>query len=185
MELRLGWDGISRETTPESGNGPWGAGDLSAGVKLHLRPEEGWVPEIAVLAGTTLPTGSDGFSSQRMDPSARLSFSHTFSERVGLGYNIGTTWESTLDDSSDRDTSAAMNYTAALGISLHQRLGVFIEAFGDLPLNAPGGAQHLVDGGFTVLAQKNLQVDVAAGRGISGDNNSWFLTTGLVLLMKR
>ena len=57
-----------------------------------------------------------------------VAFAHELSPRLSLGYNVGAAWESSADQ-SDRD--AFILYSLALGVGLTDRLGTFLELFGD------------------------------------------------------
>jgi len=188
VELRVGWDGAldeEREVAARRVEEVSGVGDAEIGAKIHLMPERGARPEMALLAGTSVPIGDDELTSDRLDPSFRLSLAHTLSERIGLGYNLGMTWASELDGSGRRVTHSFFNYTAAVGFSLSPRWGTFVEVFGDLPVEAPGGAGHALDGGFTFLVRDNLQLDVFAGVGLSREAADELLGFGLSLRLPR
>ena len=187
MEVRLGYNGSLWETTREAGQSTdlSGAGDMGIGTKLYLWEEQGWVPEAAFLAAVSLPVGQEPLSSGRADPSFRVNLSHTLSDRFSFSYNLGTTWESTLEETGDRDTLSLFNYTAALGIGVTDRAGLFVEAFGDIPFNAEGGPRNSLDGGITFLLLENLQLDGAAGVGVSDSAEDWFVGLGLTVRFPR
>ena len=187
LELRLGYGGALWEQTQEAGQNTnlSGSGDMGIGAKLYFWEEQDWLPEAALLAGISLPVGKEQFSSGRADPSFRFSLSHTLSDRLSFGYNLGATWESTLDETNDRDTLSLFNYTAVLGIALSERAGLFVEAFGDIPFNAQGGPRHSFDGGLTYLIRDNLQIDGATGVGLSDGADDWFVGLGFTARLPR
>lgn len=189
MEVRLGWTGYAWEDFHDASRKTRlrGSGDTEIGVKLHLRSEseKGFWPEIALLAGTSVPSGNHNFTTRRADPSTRFSFSHTLSDRVGLGYNLGMSWESELNESGKRVTLSNYLYTLALGVSITNRWGGFVEFFGDIPASAQGKPANSFDGGFTYLLRSNLQVDVFSGVGLSRAADDWFVGAGLSLRLPR
>ncbi len=177
LELRLGFQGyVWQDTDATTADG---AGDLEIGLKWRLWEELGWTPKTALLAGTTLPTGAAAFSSERFDPSVRLACSHTLSETFSLAYNLAANWATEEDATGDRDTTASVAYTVALGIGLSDQLGTFIEFFGEAPTGVGQGANS-IDGGFTYLLADNLQVDILSGVGISDEAEDWFAGAGVV-----
>ena len=178
IELRLGFSGYQWESLDGGGNTDRGAGDLEVGFKWKLREEMGWRPQTAFLFGLSLPTGEEGFSSERFDPAFRFAFAHTLSDRLSMGYNLGVAWE-TSDDEGDLDTNAFLQYTWTLGMGLTDRWGTFFELFGDVPLNASGGTAHSADVGVTYLLRENLQLDAAVGAGLSSAADDWFITMGV------
>ena len=187
MELRLGFDGSLWEQTRETGQTTdlTGAGDMGVGAKFYLWEEQEWLPETALLAGVSLPIGKEKLSSERADPSFRLSLSHTLSDRFSFGYNLGSTWESALDETGDRDMLSLFNYTATLAIGLSDPAGLFLEVYGDIPFNAEGGPRNSFDGGVTYLLRDNLQLDAAAGVGLSESADDWFVGLGITLRLRR
>src|SRR5215213_8117184 len=50
-----------------------GMGDASFSLKHRLRDSDGWIPSVAVTAGSTLPTGKDGIGAGAFQPEAGTS----------------------------------------------------------------------------------------------------------------
>ena len=73
-------------------------------------------------------------------------------------------------------TEVVYLYTTAIGISFNNEFSSFIKVYGDF--NASLKPIHNFDGGFTYLLSNNLQVDISGGKGISGVDSFWFLSTG-------
>lgn len=181
LELRLGTQGFVSEFESDETTG---YGDSELGTKIYFWQEKGWRPETALLTSASMPTGNDAFSTGRVDPSFRFAFSHTLSETISLAYNLGAAWE-TVRTTSGRSTLANAQYTLVTGFALTDRLGAFAEFFGDTPLSAGGGSALSVDGGFTYLLRPNVQLDLAAGAGITNEAPDWFLTAGVSFRLPR
>ncbi len=183
VELRIGWTGhIESEVSAGIFSvDEDGLGDAELGAKIHLAEERGGRPEVAVLISTSVPVGDDAFTSDRFDPALRLAFAHTLSNTVGLGYNLGLSFDSSLGDGGERHTLSSALYTLAAGFSLTDRLGAFVELFGDVPMSASGDPAHSFDGGFTYLLRDNLQLDLAGGFGLSEAADDWFLGLGVTV----
>lgn len=188
FELRFDFGGIEKDFASDEA----GLSDFGFGGKVRLWDEKGWIPEAALLFGTIVPIGVEGFSSERFEPDFRFSFAHTITDRVGIGYNLGVAWETSEEVVSsqlytlytgreriDRDTGAGLVYTLTSGIGLTDTLGMFIEVFGDVPLSVDHGPAHSLDGGFTWAPLANLQFDVSAGLGLSGAADDWFAGAGV------
>ena len=189
-ELRLGWAGYLREEVELPGSPPEtltfeGPGDAELGAKVRLRDEAGRLPEAALLVGVSLPVGDESFTSDRLDPSLRLSLAHTLSDRLSLGYNLGVEWSSELTEADLRETHSHLIYTAALGVGLTDRAGAFLELFGAEPIDAPDTSEHSVDGGLTYLLRPNLQLDLAAGAGLTDEAPDWFVGMGISIRWPR
>jgi len=182
-ELRLGYDGYTWERTDPASlpiEKQQGGGDPEIGFKYQFFSEDRWRPEAALITGLSLPVGKAPISSERCDPFYRLAFSHTLSEQLSLGYNLGQGWFSEKDESSDLDRRAYFLYSVALGIGLTEKWGTFLEAFGEIPTGSSGAPQNYLDAGLTYLLLNNLQFDIRVGLGLSDSADDWFLGAGLV-----
>jgi hypothetical protein len=147
-----------------------GFSPLYLGFKTRIKEEQGWIPEIAFLGGVSLPfTAQQEFRALHPAAIMRFAFSHTLSERFSLGYNLGAEWEA--------ETGPGYFYTAALGIGLTEKLGMFVEAFGLFATDAEN--EHLADAGFTWLVLPNLQFDLSGGMGLNEAANDFFISAGL------
>ena len=176
VELRVGWAGYISQEVDFAGamteaDGP---GDTALGVKVHLREEQGRAPELALLAAVSIPSGSDEFSSDEVDPAFQFSASHGLTERLAIGYNAGMFWTS-----ESGATLSSFLYTAALGIGVTDRLGAFVELFGEVPASASGRPANSFDGGLTYLLRHNIQVDLSGGVGLSSAADDWFVGLGI------
>lgn len=177
MELRIGHSGIV------GGEGSQGAGDSELGAKVNLiERADGWRPELAILGGLSLPTGDDGFSSDSADPSFLVAFSHELSPRLSVGSNVGAAWESSADQQG-RD--AFIIYSLVLGVGLTDRLGTFLEFFGDRQIAGTTATSVSVDGGLTFLLSEVVQLDVYVGSGLRGPTDEVFVGTGLSFRLPR
>jgi hypothetical protein len=187
FELRLGWEGWLEE---EATMGPDrasvdGAGDAFAGFKVELSEGEGASPAVALLAHTSVPVGDAAFSTDRYDSSARVSVSHDLAGDIGLGWNVGLESASSEDENGDHHTLATGIYTISAGFPAGERAGWFVEAFGEVGLSADGPPAHLLDAGVTYLVRPNLQLDAAAGIGLSAAATDWFAGIGVSMRLPR
>lgn len=181
FELRVGYDGYNdaEVNTPGFQFSDSGSGDTNIGFKWKMADESGKRPQMALLVGTSLPTGDDAFTSDNAEPSFRFNASHTLSERVGLAYNIGMASVVEEDATGDDSMLAVAQYTLAFGFGLTDRWGAFLEAYGDIPTSASGGPANAVDGGLTFLITPTVQWDMAVGTGISDAAEDFFISTGI------
>ncbi|NIM49779.1 MAG: hypothetical protein GTN62_05920 [Gemmatimonadales bacterium] len=187
LEARLGFSGWQRMQTRDAGDtrSVAGVGDLDVGFKYMLARGVGLRPGIALLAGLTLPTGQEGFATPRVDPVLLLAAAHELTERVGVGYNVGPSWSSEIVQGGDEETLVDLSYSVALGLSLHDRVGAFVESFGSFALSTGSASRHSLDGGFTLLVRDNLQLDVSSGLTLTGGVDSWFVGAGVALRVPR
>ncbi len=179
-ELRAGWEGWVDQDIDVAGSGGFdrsvsGIGDGEIGAKVKLREEAGALPEMALLAGLSLPVGDEELTSDEYEPAVRLAFAHTLSNRLGLAYNLGA--ERSHDEG---EGFTRFLYTVALGAGFTDRIGAFVEVFGEEPESgAPGGSQVSLDGGVTYLVRPNLQLDAYAGAGLPDDAPDWLAGLGV------
>ena len=171
LELRLGYTGynwVHQEQAVGGSKSRDFSGEPEIGFKVRLAEEEGAMPEIALMSHLEVPA----FSSKSAEPSYRFAFSHTLSEDLSLVYNLGQAF--------DTDGGDLFQYTAALGLGLSEKWGVFAEFFGDIPTgNDSADPANTFGGGLTYLWRENVQLDVLAGVGLSESADDWFIGTGI------
>ena len=181
-ELRLEFAGYNRLRERAAGGSTTetnGFGDTGIGFKVRLGEDE-QLGEMAFLAMTTLPWGEEGISSGRVEPSYRFTFARDLNEELSFGCNLGQAWVSEEDSFGDKDTRSVFQYTLALGISMTDRLGSFVEFFGDIPTGSgSSGPANSFNGGFTYLLKENVQLDLVSGVGLSGSAEDWFIGAGI------
>ncbi len=147
-----------------------GLGAVTAGFKVFVHEEEGWIPEFSILANITLRhVGEKQFRPTYSYPSARLAASHTLSDKLSLGYNFGFAYDGEIAD-------GFFIYSTVLGFSVTPNIGAFVEVYGDFDhSNLP---HHLWDGGLTFKLRHNLQLDISAGTTITSETDSYFVNAG-------
>jgi len=134
---------------------------------LILPPNDGNIG-IAVLAGATLPTGSRRVAERGgLQPEIKLALAKEFSERIGLGVNVGYARE---NDGGERFNNFFAS--ASLGVSLMERLGSFFEVVMLSKVNANGDDARYIATGLSYRVNLNLMVDVRVGRGVGNDFGS-------------
>ena len=111
-----------------------------------------------------------------------MAFAHELLPRLSLGYNVGAAWESSADQPG-RD--AFLVYSVVLGVRLTDRLGTFLELFGDQQATGTIATSASVDGGLTWLLTDIVQVDVSVGSGLWGPTDDVFVGTGLSFRLPR
>lgn len=174
LELRVGVPSWARERSSGTAAGATGLTDASLGVKLGLRNPGSGGPAVAVLAGSTLPTG-DEFGSDGLHPAARLAGALDLSERVSVAANAGA---ASAEDEGGR--YAELSGSVSLGIGATDAVGVYLEAYGLAPTGGGPAAGWVLDGGATWLAGPHLQLDVRAGTGLAGPSPDLVLGAGAV-----
>jgi hypothetical protein len=169
LELRLGID--NSEIKLNSNTIASGFSPLLVGVKIKVTEEKGILPEIAFIGHINFHSfASSDFKTKRTGTDFRFSLSHTLSEKSSLGYNIGMAWDGDV-------TTAIYVYTIAYGYSFTDKIGGYVEIYGDA--YEDDSFNHLWDMGLTYLINENVQLDISGGTGITQNVQDLFLSAGI------
>lgn len=171
MELRFG-----TEYTKVKGVGDNIAGltPFFAGAKIHVNKEEGWLPQIAFLGHIKIAeSGYSYFKQNYHSAQMILTFNHTLNDLWSLGYSIG------VDFPSDVNYSVG-TYTIVSGFSVTEKMGAFVEAYGDF--SKYRYADNKINGGITYLVHPNFQLDLVGGVGLSEYSAKNYWGVGFIYL---
>ena len=173
LELRVGWNFIEGQTSiggNKLDNVTSGFDPLLLGIKTTIAQEKGAFPEIGLLGHLYLPfTASSDYRPETTGADFRFSFAHTLSETSSLAYNLGAAWG---NDSPE----IAYVYTLAFGQAITEKMGAYVELYGDFPEDS--AANHLWDAGLTYLVNNNVQLDATLGSSIT-DGQDLLLSAGV------
>lgn len=154
-----------------------GSEDLYLGVKLGLTPQEGILPEMALVPQMTVPTGSSAFTTGLVMPGVNWLYGWDITETFSFGGS--TQANRSVDDLGDVYLEVAQSFT--VGIALTEQLGMYTEWFALFPSGSLAArTQHYLNGGFTFSVTNDLQLDIRAGVGLSHASDDYFVGTGLV-----
>ena len=151
--------------------------DITLGFKVKLRDASRrygvGVPDIALIAETTLPTGARTFRENTLQPEAKLCLGWDLSERVALSSNLNFAYPS-----EEGERFSELSGSVSVSNSFTERTGGYLELFGF----APGGKSRpntsYVNGGLTYLVNNDYQLDARAGVGLNGYGDDYFLGLG-------
>ncbi|GAB3713637.1 transporter [Flavobacterium koreense] len=156
FELRLITEFLSEEINNKKLKG---FTPVYVGFKVKLADENGIIPKTSFVGHISLPNAaSKEFKTEFFAPEFRFVMQHTLSEKISFSYNLGTEW----DGFSAEPTFI---YTNAIGYSISDKLGSYIEIFGFIPQKEK--SNHSIDGGITYLINHNFMLDLSSGIGIS------------------
>jgi hypothetical protein len=179
LEFRIAYNAASSDVFAPPGPRTTASGseDLYLGFKLGLTPQEGILPEMALVPQMTVPTGSDEFTAGLVMPGVNWLYAWDISDELSMGGS--TQANRSVDDLGDVYLEVAQSFT--VGIALTERLGMYTEWFAFFPSGSIAArTQHYLDGGFTYSVTNDLQLDVRAGVGLSHASDDYFVGTGLV-----
>ena len=156
IELRLltEFASVKDKLTSEKVNG---ITDLQIGAKIQLLKKENVKTEIAILSHIIIPTAKKALTLDELGTINKLSVAHNIGDTFGLGYNIGYDYYGF--------GSGNLTYSLALGLSISEKVGFYIEPYGALV--EFDNHESNFDAGFTYLVKDNLQLDISAGTGLN------------------
>jgi hypothetical protein len=154
-----------------------GLTDIAIGTKVHVIDGGGAIPSFGVLAHLSMPTGNANFSAQGWEPTMKLLADWGLPGGVSLGTNAG--FDVPVRDPTG-DKFSRFLYAVSIGRGIpgvEERLRIFVESAGAVPLKRGKAHEHQFNTGLAVLLTPNMQVDCVAQIGLEGDSPD--LTTGL------
>ena len=178
FEFRLDWNyEVERTVTGGAVENASGADDLNIGIKIALTPQDQMLPETGVILQMSVPTGGDDFTTDRVLPGINYLYGWDLNEKWWL-YG-STAFGGEVDDVTiDPYTQFAQSFT--LGHELNDKLRTYVEWYVLSPIGADTNrAQDYLNGGFTVLINKDVQWDIRAGVGLNESADDFFAGTGL------
>jgi hypothetical protein len=176
FELRIGWN-YAEERIASGGieTRASGAEDLYLGIKLGLTPQEGILPEMALIPQINVPTGGRAFTAGKTMPGINWVYSWEVNDWLSIGGSSQI--NRVVDDAGERYAEFAQSMTA--GYALTERLGAYTEWFALFPSGAAvAEQQHFFNGGFTYLLNNDQQIDIRAGVGLNRAAEDYFLGIG-------
>jgi hypothetical protein len=152
-----------------------GAEDLYLGCKLQLVKQQGWLREAVLIPQMTVPTGSRSFTANQVLAGLNLAYSWQITDRLDLG--ASTVGNGVLDTIGQ--TYLEMSQSAVVHFKLTQALTLYVEAYGIFPHHAQGvSPQYYSDGGFSLMVNDDLEVDIRAGVGLNEQADNFFTGIG-------
>ena len=118
--------------------------------------------EAALIASTTVPTGTADFASSKWQPSAVVAASWELGPSIGLGSNLGI---SRPADDDNRYTTVSAS--VALGVGLTEATSVFFELCGFNREEDRGPSTGTLQTGLVYLVNPDFQLDVRAARRLT------------------
>jgi opacity protein-like surface antigen len=179
FEWRLAWN-YAHEIV--DGVESAGAEDLYLGFKLALTPQEGILPEMALVPQMTVPTGARAFRGNDVHPGINWLYGWDINDWLSTG---GSTQLNRTLTTLGRQSRSEFAQSWTIGYSLTERLGAYTEYFALIPHRGEGDKpEHYFDGGFTFLFSDDVQWDIRGGVGLNAAADDYFVGSGLSLRFK-
>ncbi|MCP4501537.1 MAG: hypothetical protein GY822_16385 [Deltaproteobacteria bacterium] len=144
----------------------------ATGVHIRVLDEGEYWPALALSGDLHLPTAT--LAIRDVEADVRLSFSKSFFDVVGVGSTLQAGWHSSLP---------TLDYTLAATMNLGDGVVTFIEVFGHydaMPLALPS---VWFDIGGSLAISNSVALDVYVGVNAMGQPSSYFLATGVSVLL--
>lgn len=133
---------------------------------------------MALVPQMRVPLGGP-FSTLEVRPGCNWLYGWDISEF--LSFAGSTQANLSIDDGTGLEfVEVAQSLT--IGYTLGERLGAYTEWFVLAPAGATtAGTEHYLDGGFIFRISNDLQLDIRAGKGVSGTSVDYFGGVGAVV----
>jgi hypothetical protein len=154
-----------------------GSEDMYLGAKIGLTPQNGILPEMAIIPQATLQTGSDVFTSG--EDLFGLNWVYSWSLNDQVSFAGSTQFNRTLDGTTTTEYTQWAQ-SVALGVGLTDSTSTYVEWYAFLPDNADTDpVEHYLNGGLAYLMNNNVQWDVRVGLGLNDASQDFFVGTGV------
>lgn len=178
FELRMAAFPVTQRA---AGNTTRGFEDLYLGAKIGLTPQEGILPEIAIMPQANIPSGGNAFTGDEFQPGVNMLYSWSLCEDMDLAGS--TQFNRTGDGTGHAYTEWAQSL--AVGLSLAENVGAYNEFYAFFPTSAEAARpEYYYNGGFTYLVSNDVQWDIRVGMGLNDAADDFFFGTGLSVRLR-
>jgi len=177
LELRFLTSGYNWVNS-DSGSDPDGWSDLAIGAKFRLCGQDGLLPNIAIGAATTIPCGTEEFSSRHWDPILKFLWNYDLGSGFGLGGNLNWNYPSVRDGEHWNQFQGSVYLTYAAT----SELSFFLEYFAVTEFTDGGGTAQSIDLGLGYLLNSTTSIDFRIGVGLNDTADDFFLGAGISFL---
>jgi hypothetical protein len=158
-------------------NSTSGMEDMYVGFKIALTPQEGCLPEMALIPQAFVPAGSKAFTREEVLPGLNWIYAWELTENISTA---GSTQVNRAIDDMTTDAHLLFAQSWTVAYSLCENLGAYTEWFALIRSSADTDrTTHFFNGGFTYLLSDDVQWDIRGGVGLNGAAADYFFGTGL------
>ncbi len=150
---------------------------LGGKVKLYEGSEEFnlFKPHIAILAATTLPTGSKEFTEDKFQPEIKTAFAWDVSENLTISSNLNYFLPYMIDS-----RESIYSVSLSLGFTLNDHTGFYSEYYNFFGNADVIKTDHFLNSGFTFLVNNDLQFDIRIGINTKDTSDNYYFGTGII-----
>ena len=173
-ELRLGFNSYSIEHAPGLVRRGFEDTEVGAKVRMIQHEERSLLPNVSVLAVTTLPTGHRDIGSSVMQPTGIIALGWDLSEKLSLESNANYTYAS-----DDGARFSQWTTTASLAAEITPRLGSYLEWFGSNPASLGAKRADYLNTGVGMKFGNSLTLDARVGANARRGTRDYFAGVGI------
>lgn len=184
LELRVGTTGWIRQDSGRAGReATTSLADTSVALDYQLATQEGAGLDLALIGGTSVPTGGDA-SSGTVDPFARLVWNRALGGMASLGGTLN--WSRpTVPGPAQRERLRTLEASLVLGHGLGGTWSAFWEAVGRHQDLEAGATSWFANAGVLKTLGDDWQADAWVGRGLNDVATDWAGGVGLSFRFRR
>lgn len=198
FELRAKWNGYVLSDVNDRNTNlhtqVFGGDDMVLAFKYEMRQQQGWIPMVTLLSGATIPTGTNGVSSNQTQPFVNVVGGWGIRRWLYLKCSAGVDWQKTsvstlVGGGSEpngpavvllRDNINLYHQSTSLLFQLSPRVGGFVEYFGFWQTSGEDNhPANYFDTGLFLYATNNVQFDVRIGQRFGSSTEEVFTGAGM------
>jgi len=154
----------------------FGTDDLYLGFKIALTPQEGILPEMAIIPQMNIPLDNSTHRSGSVEPGLNWIYAWEINDLISTAGS--TQGNRRIDGSGNAYLEMAQSWT--IGYTLCDKVGAYTEWFALIPSGADTAqTEHYANGGVTYLLSNDVQFDIRVGLGLNEAAADFFTGTGL------
>jgi Putative MetA-pathway of phenol degradation len=179
FELRIGWSmeqetdrifGVSSQTAV-------GSDDMNVGFKIALTPQDECRPQMGLVVDMSVPSGSSAFTAGEVLPEVEWIYQWALTKKLSV---VGRTFLTCAVDGGTGDPYLEFSQAIETDFQITEEIGSYVEWHTSTPDGADTDrTQQVFEGGYTLLLNKNLQLDAEAGVGLNDATPDYFIGTGI------
>ncbi len=144
-----------------------GLSNTQIGARINFTQNKGWLPTIGLQGRLLLRAQSEPYRRNRLGSTLILATGNSITNDLSIGTNWGITWD------GDRN-SAQASYILNLSYGINQRMGTFVEIYGNLNQFTTN-----FDTGIYFLVNNDFQLDASVGWQGRNGVPDWFTDVGI------
>ena len=153
-----------------------GISDIQFRLKINLWGNDGGETALGIMPFITIPTGSDGISSDHVEGGCIFPFAMDLTDSIGLGLMFETDF---VYDEQDSGLDTEFIGTGVLGFDLTDALGVYVEGIAIESTDSDVAFRGILGCGATYLITDDVVLDAGVNIGLVGDGDDVNIFTGI------